>query len=122
VLDLPNPLRDAAPADAQTAMEKARTSSPHLQKFASVREALAGYNSMFMSSRYLFEPSSDLSTFVIEEISELLDEQLGKRLRGHVAPPFCSCCSIHATNAVSLIRIVLPIRMCFGPAPWWINS
>jgi len=54
-------------------MEKARTSSPHLQKFASVREGLAAYNSMFMSSRYLFEPSSDLSTFVIEEISELLD-------------------------------------------------
>ncbi len=62
-----------APSDARTAMEKARTSSPHLQKFASVREGLAAYNSMFMSSRYLFEPSSDLSTFVIEEISELLD-------------------------------------------------
>ncbi len=65
-------LFDEAPADAQQAIEAQRASAPRLQKFHSVRAALAAYNPMFMASRYLFEPGQDLSGIEIETLSQLL--------------------------------------------------
>lgn len=65
-------LFDQAPADIQQLIDNSAMARDRLRHFGSTRKALESHNTMFMASRYSFEPSSALEGIVIEALDELL--------------------------------------------------
>lgn len=66
-------LFDEAPTDFRQAIDAEVTKRDRLARYADGRAALAAHNSMFMSSRYPFEPQSEISGIEIYALNEILD-------------------------------------------------